>query len=91
MSHVIQNKSRLLVRTRRIQGQVNALEKALSGGEAECIAVLTQIAAVRGAVQGLMVEVLDGHLREHVSGQEDAHLRDAEVTQVMGLLRSYFK
>jgi DNA-binding FrmR family transcriptional regulator len=90
MSHVIKNKTRLLARTRRIQGQVNALEKALSEG-AECIAVLTQITAVRGAVQGLMIEVLDDHLREHLSGEDDAAARDAEVTQVMGILRSYFK
>lgn len=90
MSHVIKNKTRLLARTRRIQGQVNALEKALADG-AECVAVLTQIAAVRGAVQGLMIEVLDGHLREHLSGEDDAAARDAEVDQVMGILRSYFK
>ena len=90
MSHVIGNKSRLLSRTRRIRGQVVALETALEGN-ADCTAVLTQIAAVRGAVQGLMIEVLDDHLREHLSAEQDAALRDAEVTMVMKILRSYFK
>lgn len=90
MSHVLHNKSKLLARARRIKGQVAALEKAIESGT-DCTLVLTQIAAVRGAVQGLMIEVLDDHLREHLSSQEDANLRDAEVTAVMRILRSYFK
>lgn len=90
MSHVLHNKSKLLARTRRIRGQVVALENAIENGT-DCAAVLTQIAAVRGAVQGLMIEVLDDHLREHLSSQEDAKLRDEEVTTVMRILRSYFK
>lgn len=90
MSHVLRNKSKLLARTRRIRGQVVALENAIENGT-DCTAVLTQIAAVRGAVQGLMIEVLDDHLREHLSSQEDANLRDEEVTAVMRILRSYFK
>lgn len=90
MSHVVRKKNKLLTRTRRIQGQVAALEKALMN-ESDCTAILTQIAAVRGAVQGLMIEVLDDHLREHLSIEEDAALRDQEVTAVMGILRSYFK
>jgi DNA-binding FrmR family transcriptional regulator len=90
MSHVARNKSKLLARARRIRGQVAALESAIETGS-DCTSVLTQIAAVRGAVQGLMIEVLDDHLREHLSSQEDAGLRDEEVTAVMQILRSYFK
>lgn len=90
MAHVARNKSKLLARVRRIQGQVTALEKALVG-DSECAAVLTQIAAVRGAVQGLMAEVLDDHLREHLADEESPERRVQEVDMVMRLLRSYFK
>jgi len=57
MSHVVRNRAKLLARTRRIGGQLSAIERALTDG-VECVAVLTQIAAVRGAVQGLLLEVL---------------------------------
>lgn len=37
----------------------------------ECAAVLQQIAAIRGAVNGLMREVIKGHLTEHIVHQSD--------------------
>ena len=64
MAHTINNKAKLLTRIRRIRGQTEGLEKAVSA-EGDCTAILQQIAAIRGAVNGLMAEVLEGHLREH--------------------------
>ena len=90
MSHVTHDRKKLLARVRRLRGQVEALEKALAG-EPECMATLTQIAAIRGATQGLMLEVLDGHLREHVAAERNAAKREAEIGNVQALLRSYFK
>lgn len=90
MSHVIRNQSKLLARTRRIGGQVAAIEKALADGT-ECSAVLTQIAAVRGAVQGLLLEVLNGHLQEHIAEEPSRDLREKEVANVISLFRSYMK
>ena len=90
MSHVTHDRKKLLARVRRLRGQVEALEKALAG-EPECMATLTQIAAIRGATQGLMLEVLDGHLREHVAVERNATKREAEIANVQALLRSYFK
>ena len=65
MPHTINAKRQLLTRVRRIKGQSEALEKALEQ-EIECAAILQQIAAIRGAVNGLMAEVLEGHIREHL-------------------------
>lgn len=90
MAHIAHNKPKLLARTRRIRGQVLALERAIEDGS-NCTAVLTQIAAVKGAVQGLMIEVLDDHLREHVTAQDDPRLRDDEISAVMKILKSYFR
>ncbi len=59
MAHTIHGKKKLLARVRRIAGQTRALEQALEEGS-ECAAVLQQIAAIRGAVNGLMNEVLEG-------------------------------
>jgi DNA-binding FrmR family transcriptional regulator len=54
---------KVLTRVRRIRGQIDALERALESG-AECRSVLQQIAAVRGAANGLMAEVLESHIRK---------------------------
>lgn len=91
MAHTIQGKKPLLARVRRIQGQVMALEKALES-EADCGTVLQQIAAVRGAINGLMNEVLEGHLREHL-GRDDVTpaQRQEDLETVVSALRSYLK
>jgi len=91
MAHTIQEKKALLARVRRIQGQAGALERALEE-EAECAAVLQQIAAIRGAVNGLMAQVLEGHLREHLAAEDrTAQQRREDLEQVVGVLRSYLK
>ena len=86
MAHTIENKKPLLNRVRRIQGQLNSLESALNEG-ADCTRVLQQIAAVRGAVNGLMSQVLEGHLRTHLT-PVDAHASD-EFEDLVKLIRSY--
>ena len=60
--------------------------------EGECSKVLQQIAAIRGAINGLMGEVLEGHIREHLGAHDiTAAERDADVEQVVSVLRSYLK
>ncbi len=88
MGHTIENKKPLLSRVRRIQGQLGSLEKALDGGT-ECAAILQQIAAVRGAVNGLMSEVLEGHLRTHLVPVHDGE--EAEIDNLIRVIRSYMK
>ena len=63
MPHSPEDKKRALTRVRRVRGQLDALERALDAG-ADCAPVLQQLAAVRGAINGLMAEVFESHLRE---------------------------
>jgi len=91
MAHTIKGKKELLTRIRRIKGQAEALEKALDA-ETGCIAILQQIAAIRGAVNGLMVEVLEDHIRDHLGSEAvSAAHRDEDLEQVVTVLRSYLK
>ncbi|MBK1723598.1 metal/formaldehyde-sensitive transcriptional repressor [Thiocystis violacea] len=91
MPHTVEEKKPLLARVRRIQGQAAALERALEQ-ESDCSAVLQQIAAIRGAVNGLMAQVLEGHLREHLGAEERTpQQRHEDLEQVLGVLRSYLK
>jgi len=91
MPHSPEEKKRALTRVRRIRGQCDALERALESG-ADCGPVLQQIAALRGAVNGLMSEVLESHIREDFSqpAQSDTQ-RAARVQELLGLVRSYLK
>lgn len=91
MSHTISDKKKLLTRVRRIKGQAAALETALES-ETDCLAILQQIAAVRGAVNGLMSEVLEGHIREHLMEEgHDRSERERDLEQIVAVIRSYMK
>lgn len=91
MPHTIKDKKQLLTRVKRIKGQADALEKALEQG-GDCSAILQQIAAIRGAVNGLMGEVLEGHIREHLGVDEiPAEQRSRDLENVVTVLRSYLR
>ncbi|MGU3574283.1 metal/formaldehyde-sensitive transcriptional repressor [Brucellaceae bacterium C25G] len=97
MPHSPEEKKRVITRLRRIKGQTEALERAVELGT-ECGALLQQLAALRGAATGLMAEVLDSHLRETfgAGGNNDGKLlqpeqTDAEIDQIMRIIRSYLK
>ena len=91
MPHSPQEKKRVLTRVRRIRGQCDALERALEGA-ADCQSVLQQIAAIRGAVNGLMSEVMEAHIREEF-GQPDVAeaVRRERIRELTELIRSYLK
>lgn len=91
MPHSPEDKKRAATRLRRIKGQVEALERAVEAGT-DCRPLLQQIAALRGATNGLMAEVLDSHLRETFSaggGAPPPDDRAAEVDAIMKILRTY--
>ena len=89
MAHTTQNKAELLVRIRRIAGQVAAIEKALTE-EDDCSKILQLIAGSRGAMDGLMAEVLEGHVRLHVANPK-ATDRAQATEDLIKLIRSYLK
>ena len=91
MSHTQKSKSKLLGRIRRIKGQSVAIEASLEGNP-ECMALLQQIAALKGAVNGLMKEVLEEHIKEHL-GAEDLtqQQRQQEIEDVLSILKTYMK
>jgi DNA-binding FrmR family transcriptional regulator len=90
MSHTIRDKQKLKARTNKIQGQVVALKKMLDEPH-ECAAVLQQIAAIRGAVNGLMREVIKGHLAEHIVHECDEVKREEDLEVILKVLDSYIK
>jgi DNA-binding FrmR family transcriptional regulator len=89
MAHVQGDSKKLTARVRRIGGQLAAVERAIADG-ADCGAVLQQLAAVRGAVNGLILRVMEGHLTAHVAERGSARQAE-ELVPVLAVLRSYMK
>lgn len=90
MAHTIREKSRLLARIRRIQGQLRALETQLDT-DADCVAVLQQAAAVRGAINGLMAAIVEGHMNDHIVAETSPTRRRREADIVLQVVKSYLK
>lgn len=92
MAHTIRGKTKLLGRVRRIRGQVEALERALEAGKG-CSEILHQIAAARGAMNGLMLEVITDHIQEHVANPDigSASERKKGADELIDVIRSYLK
>ncbi|HEY0209024.1 metal/formaldehyde-sensitive transcriptional repressor [Acerihabitans sp.] len=91
MPRSAEDKNRVLLRVRRIKGQVEALERGLETG-VDCGALLQQIAAIRGASHGLMSEIMEIHIRDEL-GEEalTAAQKSARLNDVASLVRSYLK
>lgn len=91
MGHLSEKSGELLPRVRRIAGQVGAVERALLA-EAGCAEVLHLVAAVRGAVNGLLDEIIADHLAQHVArpGLDDA-ARQAGAEDLLAVIRRYAK
>ena len=92
MVHTVRDRAKLLNRVRRIRGQESAIE-GLVEEEAECERVLQTIAACRGAINGLMAEVLEDHVRFHVLAPDtDPTSEQGQAAeQLLDLVRSYLK
>ena len=83
MSHATTKKQGLLHRVNRIRGQVNAIQKGLED-ERDCSRLLQTIAACRGAIDGLMAEVIEDHIKSHLS-------EPRATKTLLSVVRSYLK
>ncbi|WDF74042.1 metal/formaldehyde-sensitive transcriptional repressor [Novosphingobium sp. KACC 22771] len=92
MSHVAAEKQKLLNRLKRLRGQVDALERAVSG-DVECARVLQQATACRGALEGFIAEVIEDHIREHMI-EPDLPVSDPKVQaaeELVAIVRAYLR
>ena len=86
----LRDKRGLVNRVRRLRGQVDAIERALTGA-ASCSDLLQRITAARGAINGLMAEVLEEHVREYLSPTDvDADPLKADAAEeLIEIIHSY--
>jgi DNA-binding FrmR family transcriptional regulator len=94
MAHITKDKEKLLARVRRIRGQVEAIERTLGEEpEHDCSDVLQLVAACRGALNGLMAELVEGHIRYHVLDpkRDGNSMQAAAAEELIGVVRTYLK
>ncbi|WP_066566018.1 metal/formaldehyde-sensitive transcriptional repressor [Snodgrassella sp. CFCC 13594] len=91
MPKQVADKKKMLIRVHRIQGQVQAIERAL-GEDVPCTQLLQQLCAIRGAMDGLMRELLQVHLKDElVDGDTTSAQRAKALTDINQILTSYFR
>ncbi|HKW66196.1 MAG TPA: metal/formaldehyde-sensitive transcriptional repressor [Terriglobales bacterium] len=90
MAHILQDQEKLIQRVRRIRGQVEALERSIATQQ-DCSEVLQLITSARGAMNGLMAEVLEGHIRYHVVNPKEkaSSERVKAAEELIEIVRSY--
>jgi DNA-binding FrmR family transcriptional regulator len=92
MSHVADEKAKLLNRLKRIRGQVEAIERAVNA-DGECASVLQQATACRGALDGFIAEVIEDHIREHMVDPkaERGSARALAAEELIDIVHQYLK
>jgi len=92
MAHTIRDNRKLLNRVRRIRGQVDAVERALEA-EDETAPVLQTIAAARGALNGLMAELVEGQIQDHVldPARQPTRAQQQAAAELVDVVRAYLK
>ena len=92
MAHMVRDRDKLLKRVRRIRGQIDAIERNLQD-QADCSTIIHTIAACRGAIDGLMNEVMEGHIRSHLidTTQRPSPEQIRAAEDVIDLVKAYLK
>jgi len=81
-------KRALIVRLRRIRGQVEALERMVEA-DADCSDVLMQVVSARQALKSFSEEMIASHLREciaHATSQAEGR---REIRALLTVLKRY--
>lgn len=90
-TQISKEKQKLLSRIKRLAGQIDAAERSVSEGD-ECADILMLLAAIRGGVNSLMAEILEDHIRLHITQPQRTKESPEELTEdLISLVRAYLK
>ena len=88
MSHLWREKLDLVNRTKKIVGQLEGVERALHQDE-PCMDVLQRLSAARGAINSLMGELMEDHIRNHMPRKTKSSEEAAD--DLIEIVRTYLK
>lgn len=92
MSHVVADKEKLIRRVQRVMGQLQAVQRALEE-EQDCGDVMHLISAARGAINSLMAEVVEDHIREHMvdSSRRRTASENRAAQELIDVVKAYVR
>jgi len=90
MAHTIKDKAKIISRVNRLKGQLDAFVKGLET-EQECYQSMQLLASCKGALNGLMAEVVEGHIREHIVEAENKKVASESGEELIDVMRSFLK
>lgn len=91
LPEISKEKQKLLSRIKRLGGQIDAVQRSVLEGD-ECADILMLLAAIRGGVNSLMAEILEDHIRLHITHPDRGTESSEELTEdLIGLVRAYLK
>lgn len=88
MSHLSREKLDLVTRTKKVIGQLESVLRGLNDDE-QCADVLQRLAAARGAINSLMGELLEDHIRNHLP--RNSKSSEEAANDVIEIVRTYLK
>jgi DNA-binding FrmR family transcriptional regulator len=90
MTQTDRDKVKLLQRVKRVRGQLDAVERSLTADE-ECGGQLMLLAAVRGGVNALMADILETHVRFHLTDGAKDKIAPELAEDLIDLVHAYLK
>ena len=88
MSHTSREKLDLVNRTKKVIGQVESVLRALNADD-PCADVLQRLSAARGAINSLMAELMEDHIRNHMPRKSKSS--EEAAADVIQIVRTYLK
>ena len=92
MAHLHEDNKKIKSRIKRIKGQLEAVERSLDE-DSDCFKVLQTLAACRGAMNGLLGEIVESHIKEHImtDASNPKSSQDKDAIELIQLLKTYWK
>jgi DNA-binding FrmR family transcriptional regulator len=88
MSHTSREKLDLVNRTKKVVGQLESALRALNEDE-PCADVLQRLSAARGAINSLMAELMEDHIRNHMPRNSKSSTEAAE--DIIQIVKTYLR
>jgi DNA-binding FrmR family transcriptional regulator len=88
MPHTSREKLDLVNRTKKIVGQLESVLRALNEDD-PCAEALQRLSAARGAINSLMAELLEDHIRNHMP--RNSRSSEEAASDVIQIVRAYLK
>ncbi len=90
MAHTQKNRDKIILRVRKLQGQLNGVSNSIEA-EKSCYDILQNLASARGALDGLILQLMQGHIEDHIIGAENSKSAQGAAEETISILRSFWK